>query len=74
MNPGYFSKIRENTDNFHTDNIYQDNHTDKSLLIDFRKLTFTDETPTDKIWKIEEHSDKTINFRITKLLKKKTYA
>jgi len=39
MNPGYFSKIRENTDNFHTDNIYQNYHTDK-----FRKLNFTDKT------------------------------
>ena len=71
MNPGYFSKIRENTDNFHTDNIYQNYHTDKSILINFRKLNFTDKTQTDKIWKIDGHTDKTINFRITKLLIKK---
>ena len=71
MNPGYFSKIRENTDNFHTDNIYQNYHTDKSILINFRKFKFTDKTQTDKIWKIDEHTDKTINFRITKLLIKK---
>ena len=64
-------KIREYTNNFHTDNIYQNYHTDKSILINFRKLNFTDKTQTDKIWKIDEHTDKTINFRITKLLIKK---
>ena len=66
-----FFKIRKNTDIFHTDNIFQNYHTDKSILINFRKLKFTDKTQTDKIWKIDEHTDKTINFRITKLLIKK---
>ena len=67
----FFFKIRENTDNFHTDNIYQNYHTDKRILIKFRKVNFTDKTQTDKIWKIDDHTDKTINFWITKLLIKK---
>ena len=40
MNTGYFSKIRENTDNFHTNNIYQNYLTDKNIMITFRKIQF----------------------------------
>ena len=37
----FFSKIRENTENFHTDNIHQNYHTDKGILDKFRKIKFS---------------------------------
>ena len=54
--------MREYTDNFHTDNNYQNYHNDMSILINFRKVNFTDKTQTDKIWKNDDHTDKSINF------------
>ena len=67
----FFQNMSENTDNFHTDNNYQNYHTDKSILINFMKVNFTDKTQTDKNWEAADRTDKTINFSITKLLIKK---
>ena len=35
------------------------------------KVNFTDKTQTDKNWEVADHTDKTINFWIEKLLIKK---
>ena len=35
------------------------------------EVSFTDKTQTDKNWEVADHTDKTINFWITKLLLKK---